>query len=74
MDRKPVQSSNIRSVGYDPRSLTLEIEFKGVKDGAAIYQYPNVAPETYRALINAPSVGSYFAAHIKARPFQKMDR
>jgi hypothetical protein len=28
MDRIPVSSSSIVSIGYDPDSLTLEIEFK----------------------------------------------
>jgi KTSC domain len=27
MERQPVSSSNLKSVGYDPRSRTLEIEF-----------------------------------------------
>lgn len=29
MDRRPVRSSNVASVGYDESSSTLEVEFHG---------------------------------------------
>jgi len=61
MDRVPVQSSNLASVGYDPQSLTLEIEF--INGG--IYQYFGVPQETYEGLMNAGSKGSYFHNQIK---------
>lgn len=38
MLRDPVSSSNIASIGYDPGSETLEIEFTN----GSIYQYFNV--------------------------------
>ena len=38
MQRDYVSSSNIVSVGYDPASETLEIEFQS----GAVYQYYNV--------------------------------
>ena len=38
MERQSVSSSNLASVGYDPNSETLEIEFKG----GTIYRYFNV--------------------------------
>ena len=38
MNRTPVNSSNVSSVGYDPTSLTLEVEFHG----GAVYQYFDV--------------------------------
>lgn len=59
MTRTPVQSSNIASIGYD--SGTLDIEFK---DGA-IYQYSDVPAAVHKALMQAPSIGSYFAKNIK---------
>lgn len=61
MLRKPVLSSNLRSVGYDEQNATLEIEFKST----SVYQYFHVPFQIYAALISAPSHGSYFAAHIK---------
>ena len=61
MDRTPVQSSNLASVGYDSDNMVLEIEF--LKGG--IYQYSNVAEQIYNDLINASSKGKYFDQNIK---------
>jgi hypothetical protein len=64
MLRVPVISSNLKSVGYDPKSQTLEIEFLS-RD---VWRYSNVPPEIHAALMNAPSKGTYFSAHIKKYP------
>ncbi|MFO0986551.1 MAG: KTSC domain-containing protein [Alphaproteobacteria bacterium] len=61
MDRLPVNSSSLASVGYDPASATLEIEFKSGK----IYQYFDVPEHEHQALMQASSQGSYFAKHIR---------
>jgi YD repeat-containing protein len=61
MDRRKVNSSSIRSVGYDERQRVLEIEFS---DGR-ITQYAGVAAEVYRRLMNAPSIISYFRDNIE---------
>ena len=61
MNRTPVSSSNLRSIGYDPNTRTLEIEFH---DGG-IYQYFEVPTEIHDALMSASSHGKYFAANIK---------
>lgn len=61
MQRNKVKSSNLSSVGYDEETKTLEIEFY---DGA-VWQYAPVTREGYTDFINAPSLGSYFARHIK---------
>ena len=61
MKRAPVSSSNLCSVGYDPASKTLEIEFHS----GGIYQYTGVAETSYRQLMAAPSLGKFFHAHIK---------
>jgi hypothetical protein len=63
MERTPVTSSNIRSIGYDPASSTLEIEF----NSGAVYQYANVPQTEYDSLMSASSHGSYFSANIKGR-------
>lgn len=63
MNRQPVESSSIRSVGYDPRTMTLEVEF----DSGGIYQYSEVPESVYTGLIGATSKGSYFNEHIKDR-------
>ena len=61
MNRIPVESSNLRSVGYDSATRILEIEFHG----SGIYQYSGVPEYEYNGLMNASSKGSYFAQNIK---------
>lgn len=61
MDRQPVASSNLSSVGYDTGTEVLEIEFL---DGS-LYRYTGVPVTVYTGLMQAPSKGSYFFAHIR---------
>lgn len=63
MMRRPVSSSNIRSVGYDPTTRTLEIEF----NSGAVYQYDGVPTTVHAGLMGASSHGSYFHQNIKGR-------
>ena len=63
MTRQSVSSSNIASIGYDPKSQTLEIEFHS----GGIYQYYGVSQTLYEDLMSASSHGSYFHQHIKGR-------
>jgi hypothetical protein len=60
MKRKPVESSMICSVGYDPVSEILEVEF----NSGGVYQYGEVSEVTYRELMSADSKGQYFHEHI----------
>ncbi len=62
MERKQVQSSMITSVGHDPQTNTLEVEFKNGK----IYTYPATADE-HRELMAASSIGQHFNSHFKGR-------
>ena len=69
MERIPVSSSNLCSVGYDPGSQTLEIEF----NHGGVYQYAGVPEGEYEGLMSAGSKGQYFHANIKNRyPFIKL--
>jgi len=61
MNRKPVNSSNLRSVGYDSSTNILEIEF----NSGGVYQYRGVPLAAHKKLMNASSHGKYFHAHIK---------
>jgi len=61
MERKRINASNIRSVGYDPRGRVLEIEFSS----GSIVQYSGVSEEVYRRLMNAPSPGSFFHDNVE---------
>jgi len=63
MERTAVSSSNILSIGYDPASYILEIEFK---DGT-IYQYQEVMQNEFDGLLESGSKGQYFNVNIKNR-------
>lgn len=61
MNRIPVESSNISSIGFDEDSSTLEIEFHG----GAVYQYFDVPFAVYEALLSSASKGQYYSQHVK---------
>ena len=61
MERKRVNASTIRSVGYDAGRQVLEIEFSG----GSIVQYSGVSPEIHRRFMSAPSPGSFFHDQIE---------
>ena len=63
MNRIPVNSSNLVSVGYDPDALTLEVEFKN----NSVYQYFDVPEVENQQLMQASSKGTYFNANIRDR-------
>jgi hypothetical protein len=64
-----VNSSNIDIVHYDNHHSLLSITFH---DGS-VYNYANVSPEKYRALMNAPSKGRYLHQQIKGKhPVSKL--
>jgi hypothetical protein len=63
MNRIPVHSSNIRAVGYEPETRTMEVEFHS----GGVYRYSGVPETIYQGLMQAASKGSYFHDHIKDR-------
>jgi hypothetical protein len=69
MDRKEVKSSLLMSVGYDPETQVLEVQFGKKRDGTPgnIYQYADVPAEVYLALLTAESIGKYFLGTIKPK-------
>jgi len=64
--RLPVASSAISSVGYDERSSVLEVEFRS----GTVYDYFDVPPKVWKALLGAPSKGRFVTRRIRDRfPF-----
>lgn len=61
MEREQVESSQIKSIGYEPQNYALEIEFKG----GSVYRYDNVPGDQYQGLMSAESKGTYFGKFIK---------
>jgi hypothetical protein len=71
MERTPVKSSNVDSVGYDETNRVLEIGFKS----GGIYQYSGVEPQTHLDLMGAESIGKFVNQNIVRAGFKsrKMD-
>lgn len=63
MKRTHVNSTSIRSIGYDEATKTLEVKF--IDDD--VYQYFNVPGETYQELLTAGSIGAYLNTEIKGK-------
>ena len=68
--RKPemveVDSSNLYSIGYDKKARKLYIDFRN----GGSYVYYDVSWQRHRALMNAPSHGSYFCKHIRNNDYR----
>jgi hypothetical protein len=60
--RRPVESSLIRSIGYDLPSSILEVEFV---EGGRLYEYYDVPLSVYSRLMGAESIGAYFNEYIR---------
>lgn len=68
---KKVDSSNVKSIGYDPSRSRLRVKFLGGGD----YQYAGVPEKTYDKLMNAESHGSTFHDLVRPRfSYQRMDK
>lgn len=63
MQREPVTSSNIASIGYDEEAQTLEVEFLT----GDTYQYFDVPRSVYQELMSAASHGRYLNQYIKGK-------
>lgn len=56
MDRTPVTSSAIKSVGHDPDTNTLEVEFHN----GTIEQHADRTAEHFSAFVGAESIGKHY--------------
>jgi hypothetical protein len=74
MEREAVVSSQLKSIGYDPSTQKMHIEF----GRQSVYEYSNITPEFYAAFRAAPSLGSFFLKQIKTKPdlypYQRIDK
>lgn len=61
MERTPVISSNVASVGYDDATQTLEVEFHG----GAVYQYFDVPRAVFDGLLAADSPGGFMHEQVR---------
>ena len=58
-----VDSTTLRTVGYDAERQLLQMEFHN----RSIYQYFEVPASVYEELMQAPSKGAYFNRSIRPR-------
>lgn len=65
MNRTPVISSNVKSIGYDVQTKTLEVEFLT----ESVYQYSDVPPTVWREFLRRKrtneSIGKYLNGNVK---------
>lgn len=61
MDRQPVASSTVVSVGYDDATAVLEVEFRQGR----VYHYFDVPRPHYDAVLTAASPNGYLNDNIK---------
>lgn len=65
----PVQSSNLKAVGYDRAAQRLFVEFKS----GAVVAYDGVEPELHEDLVAAPSAGEFFHREIRSRAVKTIE-
>ena len=63
VEKLPVKSRILRSVGYDESTKTLEIEFQT----GLVYQYAGVPPKVYADLMHSEAIGKYFSEKVRPR-------
>lgn len=63
MDRQRIRSESIRSIGYDPETHTLEIEF----NNSGLYKYFDVPDTVYASLMHSRSKGAYVNDYVRDR-------
>ncbi|AJJ09514.1 KTSC domain protein [Yersinia rohdei] len=63
MQRQPVTSSRILSIGYDPENRMLEIQFRE----QGIYQYLGVPERVHQNFMSVVSKGRFFDGVVKGK-------
>ena len=61
MIRDPVASSTVASIGYDPETETLEVEFTN----GSVYQYFNIPSHLNDEIMASSSKGQFLNTYIK---------
>jgi hypothetical protein len=61
--REPVTSSNVASVGFDPETRTLEVQFKS----GGTYRHVEVPQSVYDGFMAADSKGGFYSKAIKGK-------
>lgn len=66
-EMKPVESSQLKEVGYDGNNLFIQFHKGG------IYVYPKIDKKLVKGLMDSESKGRYFSENIKYKvPYEKL--
>jgi hypothetical protein len=63
VERLPVKSRILRSVGYDESTKTLEIEFTS----GLVYQYSGVPLKVFTDLMHSGEIGKYYSEKVRPK-------
>lgn len=63
MNMNKVVSSNIAAIGFSESEQKLRVQFSN----GTLYEYAKVPPETYKAMQEAKSIGSFFSFAIRGK-------
>jgi hypothetical protein len=63
MRRDKVTSTAVSEIGYDDKTRTLEVLFAT----GSLYQYFDIPPQEFEALMQSESYGRYLSSSIKGR-------
>jgi len=63
VQRIPITSASIASLGYDPATSTLEVEF----EGGGVYRYFAVPRAVHESLLKSESIGRTFNVVVRGR-------
>ncbi len=70
MEHTPVQSSRLKSIGYDIDQRKLEVLYKN----GQLYRFKEVPPNFYTECLMAKSIGKYYFNNIKdSFPYEIFD-
>jgi hypothetical protein len=61
METRKISSGNLRAIGYDERTRTLQVD---LSDGSVLH-YSGVSPDFYRRLAQASSPWSFYRDNIE---------
>ena len=63
LERQPVKSRILRSVGYNDSTKILEIEFHT----GLVYQYSGVPPKVYADFMHSDEIGKFFSEKVRTQ-------
>lgn len=70
MNRVPVQSSTVKSIGYDQQSGAMHVEFLN----GSIYSYEGVTANDYRAAMSGQFSWSKLKPRLDGKPYARVKR